>query len=188
VKSSGNEGIFQVKGNQKTLLKNVQQIIVDQSPLESAKSHDKAHGRIEYRKASVYGFSNPGVSPDPEWQKSILCIIQVFRQREVFDTKEKCWKTTKENSFYISTVVLSAEVFLQAIRAHWGVENKNHYVRDVTMNEDASRIRKSPENFAKLRTIALNTMRKNKDSNISLQMFKNSLNLKKLLHNYSFIL
>jgi len=40
---------------------------------------------------------------------------------------------------------------------HWLVENSNHYVRDVTMLEDSSRIRINAHIFAKLRSFALNT-------------------------------
>ena len=38
-------------------------------------------------------------------------------------------------------------------RGHWGIENRLHYVRDVTMGEDASRIRKgvAPQVMAALR-------------------------------------
>lgn len=38
----------------------------------------------------------------------------------------------------------SAFEFYQRIRGYWGVENKVHYVRDVTQGEDKSRIRIKP--------------------------------------------
>ena len=40
--------------------------------------------------------------------------------------------------------MLPAEIFASAIRGHWAVENENHWVRDVTLAEDASRIRVNP--------------------------------------------
>src|SRR5271170_3892710 len=43
----------------------------------------------------------------------------------------------------------------------WGVETKLHYVRDVTMAEDASRIRKNPGIFARMRSFAYNILRLN---------------------------
>ena len=42
-------------------------------------------------------------------------------------------------------------------RGHWGIENGLHYVRDVTMGEDASRVRKgsSPQVLAALRNLVI---------------------------------
>ena len=75
-------------------------------------------------------------------------VVKVFeRYRQLFDTKSKSWKSSDETAFYVSTVVLSAQEFCQAIRNHWGIENRNHHVRDVTMGEDQSRIRINPNIF-----------------------------------------
>ena len=48
-----------------------------------------------------------------------------------------------------------------ATRKHWGIENGLHYVRDVTLREDASRIRTNPGIFARLRSFAYNILRFN---------------------------
>ena len=61
--------------------------------------------------------------------------------------------------------MLNAEQANACVRKHWAVENSLHYVhyvhyvRDVTMGEDASRIRKQPVTFARLRSWALNLLR-----------------------------
>ena len=70
--------------------------------------------------------------------------------------------TTVETRYFISSLTGSAERFARAAREHWAIENSLHYVLDVTMNEDKSRIRKdnAPENLATLRKIALNIVRK----------------------------
>ncbi|MCW6053431.1 ISAs1 family transposase, partial [Lyngbya sp. CCAP 1446/10] len=46
------------------------------------------------------------------------------------------------------------------IREHWSIENKEHWVLDVTFNEDKSRVRtlNSPQNLAVLRRMALNAL------------------------------
>lgn len=46
-------------------------------------------------------------------------------------------------------------------RGHWGIENRSHYVRDVTLDEDACRIRKgdAPQNLAALRNAIVSMLR-----------------------------
>lgn len=55
----------------------------------------------------------------------------------------------------------------KTIRQHWGIENKSHYVRDVTFKEDASRIRKNPGVIARIRSFAYNILRFNQADTIA---------------------
>ena len=68
------------------------------------------------------------------------------------------WKPSFEISFYLSSRPLAAKTAAAAIRHHWGIENTSHYSRDVTFREDASRIRKNPGVFARLRSFAFNIL------------------------------
>jgi predicted transposase YbfD/YdcC len=54
-------------------------------------------------------------------------------------------------------------------RKHWGIENRLHYVRDVTFGEDASRIRtaQAPQNLAALRNAAISLLRFEQQPNIA---------------------
>lgn len=179
-KDTGNEVIVQVKSNQKTLFSDCQNIsetaipdAVYQEPLT------KIRNRIERRAVEV--FISPALTHDQKW-KLVNAVIKVQRFRRVFDTKTKTWKNSDETSFYISTIVLSAQEFCQAIRNHWGIENRNHHVRDVTLGEDKSRIRTNPHIFAKLRSFALNILRKNKVQNVSLELFNNCMDIDRVLN------
>jgi predicted transposase YbfD/YdcC len=67
---------------------------------------------------------------------------------------------------YISNRVLSAEQSHWIVKDHWGIENTNHYVRDVSLLEDAHKIRKTPFNFSMLRSFVLNSLRKGNSKNI----------------------
>ncbi len=76
-----------------------------------------------------------------------------------------------ETSYYISSLKssTSAREFAEAIRSHWAIENSLHWVKDVTMGEDASRVRSdnAPENMSIMRNIALNIFRENGYTNIA---------------------
>lgn len=184
-KQSGNEVIVQVKGNQKTLLHDCQTISDTLSPAEVYQEPlTKVRNRIERRQVEI--FIAPALTDAQQWAL-VKVVVKVQRSRQLFDTKTKTWKNSDEISFYISTTVLSAQEFCQAIRNHWGIENRNHYVRDVTMGEDKSRIRTNPHIFAKLRSFALNILRKNNVQNVSLELFENAINLDNVL-NYEGIL
>lgn len=55
------------------------------------------------------------------------------------------------------------------VREHWGIENKIHYVRDVTYTEDASHVRTgtAPRAMAALRNLAIGTLRLTDHTNIA---------------------
>jgi len=112
----------------------------------------------------------------------VEAIIKVERKRSVFDTKTKSWQRSDEISFYVSTTVLRAEEFGVGIRGHWFIENGDHYVRDVAMQEDRCRIRTNPHVFARLRSFALNILRANNVENVSLELFGNCMNLNNILN------
>jgi predicted transposase YbfD/YdcC len=177
---TNNDVIVQVKENQKTLFNDCQTTAETMPPADVYQEPvTKARNRIESRKVEV--FTHMTISDKDKWHL-VEAIVQVERKRQVFDTKTKCWKRSDETSFYVATTVFSAQVFCQAIRNHWGIENSNHHVRDVTMGEDKSRIRTNPHIFAKLRSFALNIIRANNVENVSLELFNNCMNLDNILN------
>jgi predicted transposase YbfD/YdcC len=70
-------------------------------------------------------------------------------------------KVTAQIRYYLSSSKLSPEALAAAIRNHWRIENGLHWVLDVTLREDASRVRErnAARNLALLRKIALNLAR-----------------------------
>lgn len=153
-------------------------------PEDVSQSRTKRGGRLEKRATKV--FRNVKRFFDEtiwqEWGEYIDSIITVTRERKIFSTTKKQWRVTTETAYYISNVNLSARLYANIIRKHWWIENKNHYVRDVSMNEDNSRIRINPDRFATLRSFALNILRANLVTNIKRTLFENGLNLKSVLN------
>jgi len=116
------------------------------------------HGRIEQRQCWVinpHEYTNC-FSELKKWA-GLKGLIMVKTKREITD------KTTEEIRFFITSCEPQAKSLLQAVRKHWQVENALHWTLDVTFRKDESRIRKeaSPENYAVIRHIALNLIRKN---------------------------
>ena len=184
-KETGNDVIVQVKGNQKTLLNDCEMIAATTRPAEVYQEPlTKTRNRIESRRVEI--FISPALTNAEEWAL-VKVVVKVQRFRQLLDTRTNTWKNSDETSFYISTIILRAQEFCDAIRNHWGIENRNHYVRDVTLGEDKSRMRTNPHIFAKLRSFALNIMRKNNVENVSLELFENCMNLDKVL-NYAGVL
>jgi len=90
----------------------------------------------------------------PLWS-TVKTIIKVESERQLK------YKTEFSIRYYISDLTEPASEFYQRIRGYWGVENKVHYVRDVTQGEDKSRIRTKPlpQILAIARNLALNLYR-----------------------------
>lgn len=76
-----------------------------------------------------------------------------------------------------------AAVLLTWNRGHWGIENRSHYVRDVTMGEDASTIRKghAPGVLAGLRNGIITALRAEGATNIAAALRKNACQVSRLL-------
>ena len=118
---------------------------------------------------------------DAPWQALVSCVTRVSRLTYVKDTRTGLWATREEVGFYPCQVRHCAKVLGRAIRSHWGIENRAHYVRDVTLGEDASRIRTRPGIMARIRSIALNILRANGVRSISLALYANAVSFDQLL-------
>ena len=74
-----------------------------------------------------------------------------------------------------------ASTWADVVRGHWGIENRNHYVRDVSCNEDCSRIRDNPAIIARARSFALNIIRHNGAENVAQVLWSGALKLDHIL-------
>lgn len=174
------ELIAQIKENQGELYRETQEACRDLKPLSIFISPvEKARNRIEQREAAVFEV-NPYLVESRDWNRYISCVVQIKRHTEVLDTKAKLWKIREETAYYAASHFHDAKRFSFYIREHWGTENRNHYVRDVVLKEDASRIRTHPGIFARMRSFALNVLRFNKTKNIQEALYENTLDFNRI--------
>jgi hypothetical protein len=120
---------------------------------EEASTSDKGHGRRERRTLRT----TTALTGYLDWPD--LAQVGQVEAEVVRDGQ-----TTREVRYFITSVprsLANAAGLLQWVRGHWSIENRTHYVRDVTMGEDASRVRKGsgPQILAALRNAALGLQR-----------------------------
>ncbi len=118
------------------------------------------HGRHELRRCFVVAATNEDWPRAREQWPGLQSLVMVeSRRRESGPTSGKA---SVERRFYLSSLAPDALALENAIRSHWGVENSGHWSLDVSLREDACRVRKdhAPFNLAVLRRLALNLLRK----------------------------
>jgi predicted transposase YbfD/YdcC len=161
IKHAGADYLLAVKANQPTLRAEIEAFF-QQAPcaaLDTAIDLDKAHGRIEERTAvvarEVDWLSGDHRFPGELRLPGIASIIKIKSRTELAD---RCRFDTR---YYISSAALSAAQAAHAVRGHWGIENRLHWVLDVVFKDDQSRLRKGhgAKNMAVVRHFAINLVR-----------------------------
>jgi predicted transposase YbfD/YdcC len=117
---------------------------------------EKGHGRIETRRLEVTASLAGRLAPT--WH-GLAQVCRITRQRIVRG------KTSVETVYAITSLtaeVAGPELLLDLNRQHWGIENRLHYVRDVSCAEDQARSNAghTPQVLAALRNTALTLLRR----------------------------
>ena len=154
---SGADYVLAVKGNQDQLYQAIATRVEDglaETEGTFLQTIEKGHGRVETR---TYHSIEAGewLPTKDSWTnlKSIgVAISDVY----------KAGKNTAEVRLFICSFAPDAKRLAEAVRGHWAVENKLHWVLDVTFGEDASKKRKdnAPRNFSLIRKFALNLLKR----------------------------
>ena len=147
--------ISAIKDNQETILEDLKAIDFSDAPWHE--TVDKGHGRIERRRCAAVDLSGA------EWDgyANLHGRRQAMRiEREILKTGkssiEVTWSLTS-----LGTDRAGPEELLALVRNHWHIENRLHYVRDFTYDEDRCRayVRHLPRNLACLTNVAIAIVR-----------------------------
>ena len=159
--------VLTVKDNQRTLKSDIAALNFKERPCDF-EMIDKGHGRLEIRKIWTSIELNDYVNFP--YVSQVFCI-----ERKITQLKKET--TTIETVYGItsqSQEKASPEKILNQNRKHWSIENKIHWVLDVTFNEDHSQIRclNGPMIMTCLRRFAISFLRIHQIKNIA-EAFRN---------------
>jgi predicted transposase YbfD/YdcC len=165
ITDQGADWLLAVKANQPTLRAEVEAAFAAAPPgtLDTCADLDKGHGRIEQRCTAVLHETDwldgarrfPGELRLPE----AACLVRAETRVESRGT------TRTETRYFIASRALSPHEAATVVREHWAIENRLHWVLDVTFADDQSRLRKGhgARNMATVRHFALNLVRTARD-------------------------
>ncbi len=167
ITAKGGDYLISVKANQPSLLEDIKQAFTDQwwmsDTLTESKMTDAYAGRIEERtlKSST---AMSGYCDWPGLKRALKMERKITTKRTGVMRQEEAYAITS-----LDESRASAEQLLRLWREHWHIENKLHYVRDVTFKEDKSQVRAGhiPEVMAALRNAAISLMRMTGATNIA---------------------
>jgi predicted transposase YbfD/YdcC len=150
-----------VKGNQPTLFAQLKALPWGQVPVGDRRS-ERGHGRRETRTVKALTVQAPGGLGFPHAQQA----VRITRTRTIKA------KTTREMAYLVVSLPAAdaqpTDLGTWA-RSEWHIENRVHYVRDVTLREDAHQARtgNGPAVFATLRNTSIGYHRGNGETNIA---------------------
>lgn len=171
IQARGGDYVLALKSNHGTLHELVAlhfagQAAPDTAGLATVRTVDKQHGRLEIRTCMVD--DDPAVlawlDPNGVWS-GLRSIAMVRAERRIGAT------CTTETRYYLSSLPGDAAHVAHAVRAHWSIENRLHWVLDMAFREDESRVRtgNAAENLAVLRHIALNLLRRETSAKVGVK-------------------
>jgi len=161
----GGDYLLAVKDNQPSLHQEIARYFDDPDAAASDRFEtiDSEHGRIEVRRHrvshEVAWLTTDRRFPGEPRFPGLKAIAMV--EAEV----ERGTTTSRERRYFLASIALDAKFFARAVRAHWHIENRLHWVLDVVFHEDLSRLRSGtgPKNMATIRHMAMNLIRSAKD-------------------------
>jgi len=162
VDERGADFVFTVKENQPTLKRTIAALALRTRRCD-AETTDKGHGRLTTRRIWCDDALKASVT-FPHVQQVFCIEREVTSLKKGLTTVEAVYGVTSQ-----SPEKARPETILAQNRKHWSVENKQHYVLDVTFDEDRSQIRRlnGPMVMTCLRRAAISLLRIKGHTNIA---------------------
>jgi predicted transposase YbfD/YdcC len=164
---AGGDYVMVVKENQPQLLEDIATVFA-LAPIAgerrtAAETLDLGHGRIEQR-----GLQTSNVLRGYSDWPGLAQVFQLERQVIIKNTGE----VREEVVVGVTSLTperADAARLLAVVRGHWSIENRSHWVRDVTFDEDRSQVRcgNIPQVMAALRNTVIGLMRGAGHTNIA---------------------
>jgi predicted transposase YbfD/YdcC len=148
----GADYVLAIKGNLPSLAQEAEALFGKNPRKPYAETSETGHGRREKRRAMV-------VEDETLAQrlgfKGLSAIGRIASRRTVDGKREEAVH------YYALSRSLKPAALLRVVRAHWDIENGQHWALDVVLDEDLCRNRKDhgARNLAVLRRLALNILR-----------------------------
>ena len=170
IDARGGDYVLSLKGNQTRLHDDIRTFFADARahafqglPHTTAETVDGDHGRIEVRRA--WATDDLAWLADRRRWPGLRSVVCVEAARTVGD------HTTREPRFFISSLPPDAAHLARVVRSHWAIENSLHWVLDVAMHQDQTRIRTghAPENLAILHHLALNLLKQDRTEKLGIK-------------------
>jgi predicted transposase YbfD/YdcC len=165
--AGGGDYLMRVKGNQPQLQADIKTVFSEPERLSdtmsSAESRDIGHGRIEHRHLTA-STALVGYSDWPELQQVFRLERRTILKRSGHRRHEVVYGVTS-----LTVQEADPQRLLVLSRRHWSIENKSHWVRDVTFDEDRSQVRcgQIAQVMASLRNAVISLMRSLGEGNIA---------------------
>ena len=160
IRAGGGDYLLALKANRPATHADVELFFADPPPgaLECCETLEGDHGRIERRRHTVchdvaWLFSDRRYPDEPVFPG--LAMIGLV-ESEV----ERAGRVERERRYYVGSARLDAESFARAVRGHWEIENRLHWVLDVVFRDDLARLRTGhgPANMAVVKHMAVNLL------------------------------
>jgi predicted transposase YbfD/YdcC len=157
---------FTVKGNQPTLLADIQLFFQERQEPDYIQNTPPDHGRIETRMIWTTSELNDYLNFPHVAQAFVVERHRMHKKTGVSSTEVALGITSK------SREQANAQSVLADNRGHWSIENGCHYVIDWNYDEDRSRIRTGhgPENITRLRRFAVGIIKSKRVSSVAQKM------------------
>ena len=164
VLNQGGHYVLRVKANQPNLLEALQTWFGDRSPLTQAEDVvyrylEKGHGRLVQYTLCTTEALNDYLQNELHWP-GVGQAFCIERRCTYIPTGQVSFKT---HYGFTSLAFHQADpaTLLNLWRQHWHIENKGHWVLDVVLGEDRSRLRKGhgPETLSVLRRAVITLLR-----------------------------